>query len=81
MYQYSLIETLVNKFNLESDINKISIIDILKIIRNIDKYYETLENYSNPTEEEQYIINMYTSKQAKIKQIISQNFYFNNLFS
>jgi len=79
MYEFSLIETLINKLNLESDINKISIVVYLKIIINIDKYNETLENYSNPTEEEQYIIDLYTSKQAKIKQIISQNFFFNIL--
>jgi hypothetical protein len=77
MYQYSLIETLIKKFKLQSDINKISIIDFFKIIINIDEYYKILENYSNPTEEEQYIIKMNTSKQAKIKHILSQNFYSN----
>ena len=80
MYQYSLIETLINKLKLESDVNKISIIDSLKIIINMDEYYKILENYSNPTEEEQYIIKMYTSKEAKIKNILSDN-YFSNIFS
>ena len=77
---YSLIETLINKLKLESDVNKISIIDSLKIYINMDEYYKILENYPNPNEEEQYIIRMYTSKEGKIKNILSDNF-FSNIFS
>jgi hypothetical protein len=79
MYQYKLIEILVTKLKLESNISLISIVDYIKILKNLDEYYKILEEYKNPTEEEAYIIKVYTSKEAKIKQVLSQNF-FSNIF-
>jgi len=80
MYVFSLIEIITNKLEIEKDINKISIIDFIKFFKNYYNVMSIIKNFKNPTDEERYIISVFSiNKISEQKYLLSQN-YFNNLF-
>ena len=76
----TLINTITDKLNLETNINNISVIDSIKMELNSETVMSILKKYKNPTKMEKYIIKIHTSKEENIKSILSNN-YFENLLS
>ncbi|CAF2528008.1 unnamed protein product [Rotaria sp. Silwood2] len=73
---------IINLFNLESDVNNITPLDIFKTYRNLDAYNKALQDYASQhqlTEVEQFFFNMETDPRRKFFYRISQT-YFHNYF-
>jgi hypothetical protein len=79
MYEFSLIETITNKLELEEDIEKISLIDFINFCFKYNELISILRTYENPSREEKYIIDVFACKRvSRQRYLLSQN-YFNNL--
>jgi hypothetical protein len=57
MYEFSLIETITNKLEIEEDIEKISLIDFINFFFKYNELISILRTYENPSREEKYILN------------------------
>ena len=75
----SLFNRIMLKMNLEKDIKKISIVDNIKFMLNIEQVIKDMKkNEYIATQTEKYIINLNSSENALIMRKISLNYY-NNL--
>jgi hypothetical protein len=83
MYEYSLIETICNKLNIESNIKNITIVDEAIFSINTDKINKILEDYktNNPTPIEKYIIDVNLNKCSNKMNILSSNYFNNSLLN
>ena len=75
-----LINKICNKFNLETNINKISVIDIIIFTLNYNKINKIMINHTSISNTEKYITKLFSSSIEFKKQVLSEN-YFNNLLS
>jgi hypothetical protein len=80
MYIYTLIDVITNKLKLSRNIQSITIIDFLKLFEERYKLLEILKSYQDPTEEEKYIIDLFSSEELDEINYITQSF-FRNFFS
>ena len=84
MYEYSLIETICNKLNIESNIKNMTIVHEVIFNLKTEKINKILEDFkinNNLTPVEKYIINIYLNKYSKSFEILSSNYYNNSLLN
>ena len=84
MYEYSLIEIICSKLNIQSNIKYFTIVDELIFELNTEKINKILEDYkinNNPTPIEKYVIDINLDKCAKYQDRLSSNYYNNSLLN
>jgi hypothetical protein len=79
MYEYTLIETICNKLNIETNIKNVTLVDQIIFNNNFDKITNVLREYESSLNIEKYIIDINLNKYSRLINIISNNYYQNDL--